>query len=52
VVALLLAENAAKDLQQRTRVIVTVCLRQRSHETKEGEKRTIYEVEVEEMGES
>jgi len=36
----------AENLQQGTRVIVTGDLRQRSYETKKGEKRTSYEVEV------
>jgi single-strand DNA-binding protein len=34
------------------RVIVSGRLRQRSYETKEGEKRTVYEVEVDEVGPS
>ena len=34
------------------RVIVTGRLKQRSYETKEGEKRTVYEVEVDEVGPS
>ena len=34
------------------RVIVTGRLRQRSYETREGEKRTVYEVEVDEVGPS
>ena len=32
------------------RAIVTGRLRQRSYETKEGEKRTVYELEVDEVG--
>jgi len=34
------------------RVIVTGRLKQRSYETKEGEKRTVYELEVDELGPS
>jgi single-strand DNA-binding protein len=34
------------------RVIVSGRLRQRSYETKEGEKRTVYEVEVDDVGPS
>src|SRR5713101_2469352 len=41
------AENAAESLTRGMRVIVSGRLRQRSYETKEGEKRTVYEVEVE-----
>jgi single-strand DNA-binding protein len=46
------AENVAESLQRGTRVIVQGRLRQRSYETKEGEKRTVYEVEVDEVGPS
>ena len=46
------AENAAETLQRGMRVIVTGRLKQRSYETKEGEKRTVYEVEVDEVGPS
>jgi single-strand DNA-binding protein len=46
------AENVAESLQRGMRVIVTGRLRQRSYETKEGEKRTVYEVEVDEIGPS
>jgi single-strand DNA-binding protein len=46
------AENVAESLQRGTRVIVSGRLRQRSYETKEGEKRTVYEVEVDEVGPS
>src|SRR6202046_1823175 len=46
------AENAAESLQRGMRVIVSGRLRQRSYETKEGEKRTVYEVEVEGVGPS
>jgi single stranded DNA-binding protein len=47
----LLAEKVA-ELQRGTRVIVAGRLRQRSYETKEGEKRTVYEVEVDEVSTS
>jgi single-strand DNA-binding protein len=46
------AENAAESLTRGTRVIVSGRLRQRSYETKEGEKRTVYEVEVDDVGPS
>ncbi|MEU8384336.1 single-stranded DNA-binding protein [Streptosporangium sp. NPDC048865] len=46
------AENAAESLQRGMRVIVQGRLRQRSYETKENEKRTVYEVEVDEVGPS
>lgn len=47
-----LAENAAESLARGTGVIVQGRLRQRSYETKEGEKRTIVELEVDEIGPS
>ena len=46
------AENVAESLTRGMRVIVTGRLKQRSYETKEGEKRTVYEVEVDEVGPS
>jgi single-strand DNA-binding protein len=46
------AENVAESLQRGMRVIVMGRLKQRSYETKEGEKRTVYEVEVDEVGPS
>jgi single-strand DNA-binding protein len=46
------AENVAESLQRGSRVIVSGRLRQRSYETKEGEKRTVFEVEVDEIGPS
>jgi single-strand DNA-binding protein len=46
------AENVAESLQRGARVIVTGRLRQRSYETKEGEKRTVVELEVDEIGPS
>lgn len=44
------AENVAESLTKGTRVIVTGRLKQRSYETNNGEKRTVYEVDVEEVG--
>lgn len=46
------AENVAESLQRGTAVIVQGRLKQRSYETKEGEKRTVYELEVDEVGPS
>ncbi|HEU5418217.1 MAG TPA: single-stranded DNA-binding protein [Streptosporangiaceae bacterium] len=46
------AENAAESLTRGMRVIVQGRLRQRSYETREGEKRTVYEIEVDEVGPS
>jgi single-strand DNA-binding protein len=46
------AENVAESLQRGMRVIVSGRLRQRSYETKEGEKRTVYEIEVDDVGPS
>jgi single-strand DNA-binding protein len=46
------AENVAESLHRGMRVIVSGRLRQRSYETKEGEKRTVYEVEVDDVGPS
>jgi single-strand DNA-binding protein len=46
------AENVAESLQRGMRVIVSGRLRQRSYETKEGEKRTVYEVDADEVGPS
>jgi len=45
-----LGENVAESVTQGTRVIVSGRLRQRSYETKEHEKRTVYEVECDEVG--
>ena len=45
-------ENVAESLQRGARVIVTGRLRQRSYETREGEKRTVMELEVDEIGPS
>ncbi len=46
------AENVAESLQRGTRVIVSGRLKSRSYETKEGEKRTVIELEVDEIGPS
>lgn len=46
------AENVAESLHRGTRVIVTGRLKSRSYETKEGEKRTVIEMEVDEVGPS
>lgn len=46
------AENVAESLTKGTRVIAQGNLKQRSYETKEGEKRTIFELEVQEIGPS
>ena len=42
----------AETLTRGARVIVTGRLKQRSYETKESEKRTVYELEVDEVGPS
>ena len=46
------AENVAESLQRGARVIVSGRLKQRSYETREGEKRTVIELEVDEVGPS
>ena len=46
------AENVAESLTKGMRVIVTGKLKQRSYQTKEGEQRTVFEVEVDEVGPS
>ena len=46
------AENVAESLTKGTRVIVTGRLVQRSYETREGEKRTVVELQVDEVGPS
>ena len=46
------AENVAESLTRGSRVVVTGRLRQRSFDTKEGEKRTVVELEVDEIGPS
>ena len=44
------AENVAESLQKGTRVMVVGRLKQRSYETREGEKRTVFEVDVDDVG--
>lgn len=44
------AQNVAESLVKGSRVIVAGRLRQRTYETTEGAKRTVYEVEVDEVG--
>ena len=46
------AENVAESLARGPRVIVTARLKSRSYETKEGEKRTVIELDVDEVGPS
>lgn len=46
------AENVAESLTKGTRVIVQGRLVQRSYETREGEKRTVVELQVDEIGAS
>jgi single-strand DNA-binding protein len=46
------AENVAESLTRGSRVLVSGRLRSRSYETKEGEKRTVVEMEVDEVGPS
>jgi single-strand DNA-binding protein len=46
------AENAAESLQRGMRVVVQGRLKARSYETREGEKRTVFEIDVEEVGPS
>jgi single-strand DNA-binding protein len=46
------AENVAESLAKGMRVILSGDLKQRSYETKEGEKRTVIELEVQEIGPS
>ncbi|MFE1206351.1 single-stranded DNA-binding protein [Streptomyces sp. NPDC058762] len=46
------AENVAESLQRGMRVIVQGRLKQRSYEDREGVKRTVYELDVEEVGAS
>ena len=47
-----LAENVAESLQKGARVIVTGSLEQRSWETQEGEKRSVVEIRIDEVGPS
>ena len=44
------AEHVAESLQRGMRAIVTGRLRQRSYETSEGDKRTVYELHADEVG--
>jgi single-strand DNA-binding protein len=46
------AENVAESLQRGMKVIVQGRLKQRSFETREGEKRTVFEIDVDEVGPS
>ncbi len=46
------AENVAESLQRGARVVVHGRLKQRSYETREGEKRTVFELDVDEVGPS
>jgi single-strand DNA-binding protein len=46
------AENAAESLVRGMRVIVQGNLKARSYETREGEKRTVFEIDVQEVGPS
>jgi single-strand DNA-binding protein len=46
------AENAAESLTRGMRVIVSGRLKARSYETREGEKRTVFEIDVDEVGPS
>jgi single-strand DNA-binding protein len=46
------AENVAESLSKGSRVIVSGRLRQRTYDTKEGEKRTVIDLEVDEIGPS
>ena len=45
-------ENVAESLTRGTRAIVSGRFRQRSYETREGDKRTVYEIEADEVGPS
>lgn len=47
-----MAENIAESLTKGMRVIVAGKLRQRSYQTNDGENRTVYEIEVDEVGPS
>ncbi len=46
------AEHVAESLQRGARVVVVGRLKQRTYETREGEKRTVIELEVDEIGPS
>lgn len=47
-----MAENVSESLQRGMRVVVTGRLQQRSYDTREGEKRTVMELQVDEVGPS
>lgn len=47
-----MAENVAESLQRGSRVIVQGRLKSRTFETKEGERRTVFELDVDEVGPS
>ena len=44
------AENVAESLQRGMRVIIQGRLKSRQYETREGEKRTVFEIDVDEIG--
>ncbi|WP_296089207.1 single-stranded DNA-binding protein [uncultured Corynebacterium sp.] len=46
------AENVAETLSKGMRIIVTGRLKQRSFQTREGENRTVFEIDVDEVGPS
>lgn len=46
------AENVAETLQKGMRIIVTGRLEQRSWETQEGDKRSVVEIQIDEVGPS
>ena len=46
------AENVAESLQRGMRIVVHGRLKARSYETREGEKRTVFEIDVDEVGPS
>jgi len=46
------AENVAESLQRGMRVVISGRLKARSFETREGEKRTVFEIDVDEVGPS
>jgi single-strand DNA-binding protein len=46
------AENVAESLQRGMRVVIQGRLKARSYETREGEKRTVFEIDVDEVGPS
>lgn len=47
-----MAENVAESLQRGMRVVVTGRLKQRSYETRDGQQRTVVEIDVDEIGPS